>query len=229
MKIIDVTDVHGNTDFLREIHDPINGADLVLVSGDITHFGGRLEAGRVIAALQTMNSRVFAVPGNCDRAGVEEFLTEEGINLNARAVQFGEVTLYGMGGSLPCPGATPNEHSEEEFAILLDGLKTWTVRPGPSIFVSHQPPFDTVCDRAHSGGHVGSKSIRRFIEEVQPSICFTGHIHEASGVDYIGKTVVVNPGPLRTGGYAELRLETDPAESLSLKVKNGARIIANIG
>ena len=43
--------------------------------------------------------------------------------------------------------------------------------------------------------------MRAFIEEHQPEVCITGHIHESAGVDRIGRTVVVNAGALRDGGY----------------------------
>ena len=67
--------------------------------------------------------------------------------------------------------------------------------------VSHQPPYDTINDQVSPGVHVGSKSIRKFIEERQPLICFTGHIHEGTGIDHIGNTAIVNPGPAGKGSY----------------------------
>ena len=42
--------------------------------------------------------------------------------------------------------------------------------------------------------HVGSKSVRKFIEKYQPLIGLHGHIHESFASDKIGNTVVVNPG-----------------------------------
>ncbi len=33
------------------------------------------------------------------------------------------------------------------------------------------------------GRHVGSAAVRRFIERHRPLACFTGHIHEAAGMD----------------------------------------------
>jgi len=50
---------------------------------------------------------------------------------------------------------------------------------------------------AFSGEHVGSSSVRQYIEERQPSVVFCGHIHEARGIDNIGNALVVNPGPAR--------------------------------
>jgi len=39
-------------------------------------------------------------------------------------------------------------------------------------------------------------------------ICFSGHIHEAQGMETIGETKVINPGPLREGKYAYARINT---------------------
>ena len=50
--------------------------------------------------------------------------------------------------------------------------------------------------------HVGSKTIRKFIEQVKPKLCFTGHIHEGIGIDFIGECPIINPGPFRKGKYA---------------------------
>ena len=44
-----------------------------------------------------------------------------------------------------------------------------------------------------------------------------GHIHESQGVDTIGKTVIVNPGPFMTGNYAEVELEEGKAPRVELR------------
>ncbi|MDP7179696.1 MAG: metallophosphoesterase [Candidatus Woesearchaeota archaeon] len=71
--------------------------------------------------------------------------------------------------------------------------------PKKTIYVMHAPPFDTYLDRIYEKRHVGSKSIREFIENEQPFLTLHGHIHESvtmSGefADKIGSTVCANPG-----------------------------------
>jgi len=44
------------------------------------------------------------------------------------------------------------------------------------------------------------------LERMQPVLCVTGHIHEGRGMDSIGRTRVVNPGPLSRGGYVYARV-----------------------
>lgn len=57
--------------------------------------------------------------------------------------------------------------------------------------------------------HVGSKIIRKFIEDIQPLACFTGHIHEGKAIDTIGNTKIINPGPFKKGKFAWFTLEND--------------------
>jgi Icc-related predicted phosphoesterase len=199
MIIITLTDIHARTGAISALENQLRTADLVILSGDITHFGHKKEMAGMIDLVRSFNPSVYAVSGNCDYPDAEEFLTEENIGLNGVSREFQGYTFYGLSGSLPCPGKTPHEYSEEEFEVFLRDLKFSSEQQ--QIMVSHQPPYDTINDQVSPGVHVGSKSIRKFIEERQPLVCYTGHIHEGIGIDHIGKTAVVNPGPAGRGSY----------------------------
>lgn len=201
MNIIGLSDIHGDTSNLAAVMAREEHVDIVLIAGDITHFGREPQAREIVSQLRKNCGRLLAVPGNCDHPEVTEYLETEGISIHRHAAVLEDVGFIGAGGSLPCPGRTPNETDEEG---LHEALETSFSRiPGhlPFVLVTHQPPFGTANDSAASGAHVGSRSIRRFIEVHEPLICFTGHIHEGTGVDKIGRTLVANPGPLRTGKY----------------------------
>jgi len=205
MVIITLTDIHANAGAISSLGLELRSADLVLLSGDITHFGHKKEMAGMIGLIRSFNPSVFAVSGNCDYPDAEEFLTEEKISLNGVAREYKGYTIYGLSGSLPCPGKTPHEYSEEEFEVFLRDM---TFNVGlPHIMVSHQPPYETINDQVSPGVHVGSKSILAFIENKQPLICFTGHIHEGIGIDHIGGTVIVNPGPAGRGSYVVTEIE----------------------
>jgi Icc-related predicted phosphoesterase len=54
-----------------------------------------------------------------------------------------------------------------------------------------------------------------FIELHQPDVVVCGHVHEARGVDTIGKTQVVNCGQAGKGYYAVINLD----DKISVEVK----------
>ena len=208
MIIIALADIHGCVDHLDGIADDVACADLVLVAGDITNFGDRSQAERVVCALRQYDTPVFVVPGNCDIPDVDKYLREEKINLNCNLVTVAGFNLVGIGGSLPCPRHTPNESSEEDFAVCLGHLKEILGSKDKVILVCHHPAGDTVVDFTGSG-HSGSVSVREFIESCQPMLALSGHIHDAPGVDHIGKTTLVNPGPMQRGCYAYIEVNED--------------------
>lgn len=72
-------------------------------------------------------------------------------------------------------------------------------RPEKTIYLMHAPPFSTGLDLIAGDQHVGSRSIRSFIERTQPLASLHGHIHEAPELsgrysDRIGRTLCLNPG-----------------------------------
>ena len=209
MKIVAVSDVHGETRFAEQISHIIADADLLLLAGDLTNFGRRNEASRVVDAFRNSASRILAVSGNCDYPEVEQYLSDEGINIDRTEIEVGGIHFVGVGGSLPCPGKTPNEHSDFTLRRHLQEAVATLDTTAPIALVSHQPPVNTVADLAASGNHVGSESVRSFIEKNQPTFCITGHIHEGRGLDRIGDTPVVNAGPFCKGGYAVLDVIDD--------------------
>jgi len=202
MIIVALTDIHGRTERLSDLTDELAAADLLLLCGDLTNFGRAPEVEAVLAAARSHNPRVLAVPGNCDHPDVAAYLVREGVSLHAAHVIVNDAAILGLGGSLPCPGRTPNEFTDAELASFLSQAAAGLSHDMPWILVSHPPPRDTAVDRVRSGMHVGSHAVRAFIEDHKPVVCFTGHIHEASGMDSIGPTKIVNPGPLHMGHYA---------------------------
>ena len=207
MKIIALTDIHSKFAGIDGIADDLREADVALLPGDLTMFGRRDAAMEVLDAVRRYNEVVYAVMGNCDYPEVEELLNEEGICLHRQHAQLNGVAFVGLGGSLACPAPTLNEWTEEQTAEHLGAALVDLPAETPMILVSHQPPKDTVVDIAGNGMHVGSTAVREFIEEHQPLVCFSGHIHEAQGTDAIGNTKLINPGPFMEGKYAWVELE----------------------
>jgi len=194
MNIVAIADIHGRTDYPKETTAELRKADLVLIAGDITNFGDSDDAEQVLERLASANKRIVAVPGNCDRLGVNQTLTAKTMNLHSVSISIGSVALYGIGGCSKTPFHTPQEYSEKEISQILNNLAV-PKEAQTHILVSHAPPHNTKLDKVLIGFHVGSKAVRKFIEDSQPDLVVCGHIHEARGADRIGKTLIINPGP----------------------------------
>ena len=207
MKIISFGDVHMATRNLERMGEVMRDCDLVIVSGDITNFGGVEDTRKVLDEVRRACPAVLAVSGNLDRREVIPFLEQEQIALHGKGRVIDGVGIFGCGGSNLTPFHTPTELTEDEiYATLRAGYDT--VRDQrPLLMICHTPPFDTKCDRIMSGKPVGSTAARRFIEEVKPEVCISGHIHESAGVDQIGPTKILNAGPFKGGGYIVVRAE----------------------
>jgi Icc-related predicted phosphoesterase len=203
VRIFAFTDFHGNQEAFQRARQTIANEkpDLVLVAGDIVNHDVE-RAKRFLADLAEAGSPVYFVPGNMD--GVELITwsgTESVRALHGRCETWQNVALIGLGGSPRGTFTTPIEYSEEAGAEVLERALT-NYHGGNMILVSHCPPKETKADRVMIGQHIGSSSVRKFVEKMKPMIVVSGHVHEARGVDRIGPTVVVNAGPARSGNYA---------------------------
>jgi Icc-related predicted phosphoesterase len=201
MKIISIGDVHMATRNLSRMVELMGDTDLVIISGDLTNFGGADDARKVLADVRAACKNVLAVPGNLDREEVFPLLENEGVALHGKGLVIDGIGIFGCGGSNITPFNTPSEFSEEEIhdALMRGYEQVRDVRP--LLMVCHTPPLATNCDRIMNGKAVGSPAARRFIEEYRPDVCISGHIHESAGVDAIGPTTILNAGPFKGGGY----------------------------
>lgn len=213
MKIIVMGDIHERVKVFSILENEISSADLVVLAGDLTQYGDEEKAARVIEVVKGINSNILAQVGNLDSLDIDLYLTRKGINIHGRGKIIDGVGIFGCGGSGPTPFHTPVEFNEEELKGFLEsGYKE--VRDAPvKIMICHTPPVNTEVDRIGSGAHVGSKAVREFIEKYRPDLCVTGHIHEASGEDAIGKTKIINPGPFFEGGFVAINVENGKLEA----------------
>lgn len=68
-----------------------------------------------------------------------------------------------------------------------------------AIWITHNPPYGGKLDIMHENIHIGSKALMRKIEDLQPKLVLSGHVHEAPNmsdnwVDKIGNSTCINPG-----------------------------------
>lgn len=107
------------------------------------------------------------------------------------------------------PWKTPRECPDEELKLKLQREFDRVNDHENLICNFHAPPYGTRIDLAPKVDEklrvkvrfgtpdmvsVGSRSVREVFEKYQPLIGLHGHIHESAGVEYIGRTLCVNPG-----------------------------------
>lgn len=208
-------DIHDKSEHLKRIAKPLHDADAVLLAGDMTN-GSINHLLRLLAILEEFNEHIYAVGGNMDTPQIVAHLAREGMSLERRHTMLDGIALLGLGGALPFAGAYV--FSEDQLAQHLADAEA-NVPPGaPKILLAHQPPYGTICDKIAGVGHVGSQAVRAWIERVQPLVCFCGHIHEAQGIDTIGKTTVINPAPIwQSNAYAYLEVQDGQVHALEIR------------
>lgn len=200
LRILATSDFHGRLDaFHRTVQKAKEiEATIVIVIGDITHFGSFQQGRELLSLLRLREPPVYFVPGNCDPPELIEVKMENIKSIHGICERIGEINFIGVGGSSPSPFNTPFELSEIDIATLLERTSS-RCQAGETCLVTHSPPRNTKTDITHLGEHAGSSSIRSFIETMRPILVLCGHIHEACGIDKIGETTIVNPGPAQHG------------------------------
>lgn len=205
MIIITIADIHNDTENMASFGPVAAKTDLVLIAGDITNFGNEKDVANVIDQIRKYNENIFAVHGNCDTTQVDNWLKQQNISLGNNLIEFKGLTLAGLGGVIPA-----NETEEKLFNPTPKKL---------DIFLSHQPPYNTKIDSTSPTRHIGSQAIRNIITTCKPAIAFSGHAHEAAGIDKIGDSIIANPGPFHKGGYVYTVFD-DKAKIKSCEIKN---------
>jgi hypothetical protein len=219
MKLLVASDLHGNLQRIEQLKKLIlhHIPDLIVVCGDLTHYGSISAVRDTLNQLSTGSIPIFFVPGNLDPPGLR---TQANIhharNLHGKSVKSNEYTFIGIGGSIYTPFNTQFELSENEIQTLLYSAYNQLPAKFKHIIVSHNPPYNTRLDKTSLGDHVGSKALREFIVETQPLLLFCGHIHEAQGIDRINNSVLLNPGPLFNGHYGIVEIDLDDNISVNL-------------
>ncbi len=202
MKILALSDVHGAFETMRKIIKGEPTADVIVLAGDLTTRGSADDLKEVLDKAVASLKPVLTILGNMDPPALQPALERSGTSLESNATEIDGVGFIGVSASPFSPLHTPNEVADEELGVRADRGWKKLLHPRWKVMVAHTPPMGTSADRVHSGSHVGSPSLRRFIEHNQPDVVICGHIHEARGMDRIGNSQIVNCGPAFEGSYA---------------------------
>ncbi len=206
MRIYAVADIHGRSDKITLIRSntlQLN-PDVLVVAGDITNYTG--SAG-ILAQLNDISVPVLAVRGNTDLPRVENLLENfQNISpLHLKQVTIDSTPFVGVSGCIPIPFSSRICLNQVQvFEILKPLIKS------NSVLVAHPPPRGTL-DEVLGRFHAGCRILTKAIKICRPMLMICGHIHERSGSDFIGKTLVVNCalGKNHAGAMIELDNENN--------------------
>ena len=230
MKILCISDIHGRRDLVTRIEQVAHreGIKHVFILGDYSASGTFNDTSINISDVNYVldllkDFKVFSIPGNCDAISITDVFEKLNSNFHKKFTSIECVDFLGLGGSNITPFETPYEFDESEIYDSLQKLyddyessKPLKSHKGECkdveqrvVLASHTPPYNTACDLVGGGAHVGSRSLRKIIEEKKPDLVICGHIHEQSGISgNIGKTRVINVGTFAKGAYSILDTET---------------------
>jgi len=212
MKILCIADIHGDLDAVEKAKNFAlkNNIQHILILGDFQghkNIGGVDDAEKILSMLRDF--KLFVIPGNCDSPKLVPLLHDAGINLHEEILKIPgtDVIVAGFGGSIQTEYGTPFELEEEYIYDTLKNIFSQQNSKKKFILATHCPPKYTKCDLTTRGSHNGSESLRKIIEEFQPEIVLSSHVHESAGnTDTIGKTKIANVGKLSEGNAAVLEI-----------------------
>ena len=172
MKLISLPDLHGSLRYITALGPILRQVDLVVLPGDLTISGTSGEAERVISAIRQYNPRILAVPGGYDTQRVNQYLSEQAINLHKQTRDDEGYVFIGLGGDLFQTGA-PREHllyDNVQFDIMLHETIQGLSRRLPKILITHYPPQGTLVDRTRSGQQIGSRIGLHFLDDFRSAL-----------------------------------------------------------
>ena len=187
-KILAASDIEGDVSATRKLAEKADkeNVDLVVLAGDLT---GWVEGEEVLKPFVDKGKKVVFVPGNHDSSEFAGFLSKlyGAKNVGEHYVRHEDVGIFGIGspdGALSLDEDKTFKKLKKDFKMVKDLEK--------KIMVSHLNAAGT---KSEFSGIGGSEGVRKAIDEFQPDLFLSGHIHEAEGLkEKIGKTKVVNVG-----------------------------------
>jgi len=212
MELLILSDIHNDVENIINFVDKIEMLkfDVIVCPGDFTDVvpKGFTKADitkLILEELGALNKPIVAVPGNQDKE-IIGFLENENVSVHGKGIVVDGVGFYGFGGA-KTPFNTPLEPSEEDIENGLKAAYAGVKNAKTLVQVTHIPPARTRLDSLYGNIHIGSESVRKFIEEKQPTLAICAHLHESRGLDEIGKTKLINSGRFPEGYVGLVSIE----------------------
>lgn len=187
MLIYAAADVHGKSHRIGCIERQValHRPDILVLAGDISR---RLKPQAMLSRLDRLGLPVLLIRGNSDSRRLTRLLPSyprlRSVHLSMTRID--GVEIVGVGGTLPLPFHSRLGIREADTVTRLSRMLQ-----ANSVLLVHPPPYG-IRDRVLGRFHAGSRAVKRLVERCSPALVICGHIHEQSGVEKSGETVVVN-------------------------------------
>jgi len=190
LRLVAASDIHGDYVMTRRFGMAALGlkASAIIIAGDI---GPNTE--KVLSYLSRLEIPIYAVPGN-DDFPMDVYILEDTpyvLNIDGECIDIGPLEIIGLSGN-PGSGLAPRDEKKMEATLQ----KAFNKASKPVILVSHIPPYrilDFATRHSEKGEHIGSKAVRKIIEQYKPILCICGHVHKDGGKRaFLKYTEVIN-------------------------------------
>ena len=192
MRILAASDLHGDRELVKALAKKAKKeeVDLVVIAGDLTFWEQNLEG--LVGPFKDVKKKVLIIPGNHETVATTDFLSKlyqpNTYNLHGYSMTFDSVGFLGCGGATIGLFKVDDNTVFETLKRVNESIKEIEKK----VMVVHMPPHNTKLDIIGEY-NTGSEGVRRAIEEIKPSLCICGHIHETGGLeDKIGNTRIIN-------------------------------------
>jgi len=174
------------------------------------------------------SSQVFCLPGNYDLDFQYTELYER--EIHRKSFEKEGIKFSGYGGAPVWTSGIPEKlavvfHEYTKNGNNYSEPEEFFREEEPHVCVIHNPAYGFF-DKIPGHGHIGSQGIRRYLDEYDPILVVSGHVHEDQGVRKRKNTVFVNPsnfGPVdsvyghQPGGYfSDIFIENDVVTKVNL-------------
>lgn len=195
---------------------------------------------------QTMNKAIvatqkkcFIIPGNYDIA--LQGTPVAPYSLHEKSETIAGIKFAGYGSAPIFTPGIPEELTvifEESGtgASLVSKPRDFMLGEKADVFVLHNPAYGTL-DKLPRYGHCGSQGLRQAVDETQPRLVLSGHVHESYGLLKLGQSYFLNPSNFgsveamegrQPGGYfCTFQLQSDDSGQKFLRDVTWKRLLGN--
>ena len=187
-KILAIGDIHGDTGLVKKLAERAKkeSVDVIILAGDLTMAEQSIE--NIIGPLVKTKKQVLLIPGNHESAATIDFLSKMygAKNLHGYGMKIGDLGIFGAGTA----NMGPHSIGDSGIAELLKKAHEEIKGAKRKIMVTHIHHYGS---KSEMFGFKGSKAVRKALEEFQPDIHISSHIHEAGGMEEtLGNTRIIN-------------------------------------